>query len=88
VNWRLPLLKQALQSGQAFALSEFLKKSPDYFATNAILSYAMSRYLVYASSHTSSALPVRRLEHGPASPSMKNPPTLTRPALTRSHLHA
>jgi hypothetical protein len=47
VNWRLPLLKQALQSGQAFAVREFLKKSPDYFAANAILSYAMSRYLFY-----------------------------------------
>jgi len=29
----------------------------------------------HTSSHTLSALPVRRLEHGPASPSMKNPPT-------------
>jgi hypothetical protein len=32
-------------------------------------------FVVYASSHTLSVLPVRRIEHGPASPSMINPPT-------------
>jgi hypothetical protein len=35
----------------------------------------VAHFVVYASSHTLSSLPVRRLEHGPASPSMKNPPT-------------
>ena len=35
----------------------------------------VAHFVVYASSHTLSSLPVRRLEHGPASPSMANPHT-------------
>ncbi len=34
----------------------------------------VAHFVVYASSHTLSVLPVRRLEHGPASPSMPPPP--------------
>ena len=62
----------------AFSLSR-----PTYSASPAALIHAtahfiaffVAHFVVYASSHVLSALPARRLEHGPASPSMKNPPT-------------
>ena len=47
VNWRLPILKKALQKGQAFPLRAFLEKSTDHFGANVDLSYAMSRYILF-----------------------------------------
>ena len=47
VNWRLPVLKNALKSKQAYKLRELFENSLEHFKSNAGLSYAMSRYVFY-----------------------------------------
>lgn len=47
VNWRLPLLKKAIEDGKAFPLRVFLEESERCFAERGDIGYAMARYLCF-----------------------------------------
>jgi len=47
VNWRLPILKKALQTGKAFPLRALMEDSRRCFTANVDIAYAMSRYLLF-----------------------------------------
>jgi hypothetical protein len=47
VNWRLPILQQALGAGKVFKLRELMEDSDRCFKDNNMVAYAMSRYLFF-----------------------------------------
>jgi tetratricopeptide (TPR) repeat protein len=47
LNWRLPILKDAVAHDKCYPLKEFISGSESYFRRDASLSYAMARYIFY-----------------------------------------
>jgi tetratricopeptide (TPR) repeat protein len=47
LNWRLPILKDAIAKDECYTLKDFISKSGGYFRKGRSLSYAITRYIFY-----------------------------------------
>ncbi|MCX7703287.1 MAG: PDZ domain-containing protein [Planctomycetota bacterium] len=47
LNWRLPIIKEAISDNSHFPLKEFVTKSSEAFNKNMSLAYAQARYIFY-----------------------------------------
>jgi len=47
LNWRLPILKKAIEEDRLFPMREFITRSGEAFRKNASIAYAQTRYIFY-----------------------------------------